>query len=74
MPYLQEQVAKGEPLPTIARHFLGLFQGLPGARKWRQALSGKQSLTIAEIEDAAAQTLAFIAQQDAYQDSLEAQS
>jgi tRNA-dihydrouridine synthase A len=74
MPYLQEQVAKGEPLPTIARHFLGLFQGLPGARKWRQALSGKQSLTIAEIEDAAAQTLAFIAQQDAYQDNLEAQS
>jgi tRNA-dihydrouridine synthase A len=73
MPYLQEQVANGEPLPSIARHFLGLFQGLPGARKWRQALSGKQTLTIAEIEDAAAQTLAFIAQQDAYQERLEAQ-
>lgn len=74
MPYLREQVANGEPLPTIARHFLGLFQGLPGARKWRQALSGKQSLTIAEIEDAAAQTLDFIAQQHAYQQSLQSQS
>lgn len=61
IPYLHEQVAKGEPLPSIARHFLGLFQGLPGARKWRQALSGKQQLTVAEIEQAAQFTLAAIA-------------
>lgn len=64
IPYLSEQVTKGEPLPSIARHFLGLFQGLPGARKWRQALSGKQSLSVAEIEHAAETTLALIEQSD----------
>lgn len=67
IPYLHEQVAKGEPLPSIARHFLGLFQGLPGARKWRQALSGKQALTVAEIEQAAELTLAIIDRQDDYE-------
>ena len=56
-PHLQSQVAKGEPLSTMARHYLGLFQGLSGARKWRQALSGKPSLTIADIEKAANEVL-----------------
>ena len=59
-PYLQQQVANGEPLPSIARHFLGLFQGLAGARKWRQALSGKQQLSVDEIEQAAEYTLQLI--------------
>ncbi|ELA08761.1 tRNA-dihydrouridine synthase A [Moraxella macacae 0408225] len=40
------------PLTTIIRHYLGLFQGLTGSRKWRQALSGKKSLTISQIEKA----------------------
>ena len=56
-PHLQAQVANGEPLSTMARHYLGLFQGLSGARKWRQALSGKPSLTIADIEKAADEVL-----------------
>ncbi len=56
-PHLREQVALGEPLSTMARHYLGLFQGLNGARKWRQALSGKPSLTIADIERAADEVL-----------------
>ena len=56
-PHLREQVANGEPLSTMARHYLGLFQGLSGARKWRQALSGKPSLTIADIERAADEVL-----------------
>ena len=64
IPYLHEQVAKGEPLPSIARHFLGLFQGLPGARKWRQALSGRQHLSVAEIEQAAQATLDIIQKQN----------
>ena len=42
-PYMEAQIAKGEALPTMTRHYLGLFQGLTGARKWRQALSGKPS-------------------------------
>ena len=59
-PYLEQQVANGEPLTSIARHLLGLFQGLPGARKWRQALSGKQQLTVAEIKAAGDATLQLI--------------
>ncbi|HEX5362601.1 MAG TPA: tRNA dihydrouridine(20/20a) synthase DusA, partial [Fluviicoccus sp.] len=27
------------PLNQMTRHILGLFQGLPGARRWRQHLS-----------------------------------
>lgn len=56
-PHLRQQVAIGEPLSTMTRHYLGLFQGLNGARKWRQALSGKPSLTIADIEKAADEVL-----------------
>lgn len=56
-PYLRQQVAQGEPLSTMARHYLGLFQGLTGARKWRQALSGKPQLTVADIERAASEVL-----------------
>ena len=56
-PHLQSQVVNGELLSTMARHYLGLFQGLSGARKWRQALSGKPSLTIADIEKAADEVL-----------------
>ncbi|PNK60077.1 tRNA dihydrouridine(20/20a) synthase DusA [Psychrobacter sp. FDAARGOS_221] len=59
-PYLEQQVANGEPLPSIARHLLGLFQGLPGARKWRQALSGKQQLSVDEIKAAADYTFQLI--------------
>ena len=56
-PYLREQIALGERLPTMARHYLGLFQGLNRARKWRQSLSGKSDLTIENIEAAAAEIL-----------------
>ena len=58
-PYLREQIALGERLPTMARHYLGLFQGLNGARKWRQSLSGKPDLTIEDIEVAADDILAL---------------
>ena len=52
MPYIQQRVAEGAPLSIITRHILGLFQNLPGARKWRQALSGGNAKTIADIENA----------------------
>lgn len=58
-PYLRQQIELGEALPTMARHYLGLFQGLSGARRWRQALSGKPSLTIEDIERAATEVLAL---------------
>jgi len=56
-PYLEEKISKGEALPTMTRHYLGLFQGLIGARKWRQALSGKPQLTIDDIRRAADEVL-----------------
>ena len=43
----------------MTRHYLGLFQGLTGARKWRQALSGKPQLTIDDIKRAAEEVLAL---------------
>ena len=58
-PYLEEQIAKGEALPTMTRHYLGLFQGLTGARKWRQALSGKPKLTVDDVKQAASEVLAL---------------
>lgn len=58
-PYLEQQVAAGEPLAAFSRHYLGLFQGLPGARKWRQALSGKRSLSVDDIRRAGDAVLAI---------------
>ena len=52
MPYIHQRVAEGAPLSIITRHILGLFQNLPGARKWRQALSGGNAKTITDIETA----------------------
>ncbi len=37
--YARDQQAAGIPLRAIARHTLGLFQGLPGARRYRRTLS-----------------------------------
>jgi tRNA-dihydrouridine synthase A len=39
LPYLERQLAAGEPLPALVRHLLGLFHGEPGARAWRRRLS-----------------------------------
>jgi tRNA-dihydrouridine synthase A len=39
LPYVARETAAGTPLAAITRHMLGLFQGRPGARLWRQMLS-----------------------------------
>jgi len=39
MAYAENYVAKGGRLNHITRHMVGLFQGLPGARRFRQILS-----------------------------------
>ncbi len=36
--YAERQMANGVPLKAIARHMLGLFNGLPGARGYRRLL------------------------------------
>ncbi len=37
--YAAARAAEGVPLAAIARHLLGLFNGLPGARAWRRRLA-----------------------------------
>lgn len=39
LPYILREYAKGVPMRHMTRHLIGLFQGEPGARAWRRALS-----------------------------------
>ncbi len=40
IPYIEQQGQDfGTPVKSITRHMIGLFQGLSGAKKWRQLLS-----------------------------------
>jgi tRNA-dihydrouridine synthase A len=39
MPYVAAQRERGMPLRGMARHFLGLYHGRPGGRRFRQILS-----------------------------------
>jgi tRNA-dihydrouridine synthase A len=38
--YTAREVASGTPFNAIARHMMGLANGRPGARRYRQMLSG----------------------------------
>lgn len=37
--YADRHIADGGRLSHVTRHMIGLFQGMPGARRWRQVLS-----------------------------------
>jgi len=50
LPYIEMRMKEGRPLKSITRHMLGLFQGLPGARRWRRHLSENAHLPGAGIE------------------------
>jgi tRNA-dihydrouridine synthase A len=39
IPYVDKELSQGTPINRISRHILGLFQGRPGARKWRRMIS-----------------------------------
>ncbi|PTQ88393.1 tRNA dihydrouridine(20/20a) synthase DusA [Agitococcus lubricus] len=39
LPFIEQELTAGVPLMQMSRHILGLFQGMAGARKWRQHLS-----------------------------------
>ena len=58
LPYLAQRVAAGAPVHAITRHILGLFAGQPGARRWRQLLSGA-GVSLSRYHEA----LAYMAQQ-----------
>lgn len=48
IPYIEAQNRQfGTPAKSITRHILGLFNGLPGARAWRRALSEQQGIEAA---------------------------
>ena len=52
VPYIQAQLAqhgaKGLKLNSITRHMLGLMQGLPGAKSFRQTLSDSKKLALGD--------------------------
>ena len=53
--YAEHQFTKGTSLHEMSRHILGLFQGQPGARRWRRYLSEnvyRKDSGINVIEDA----------------------
>jgi tRNA-dihydrouridine synthase A len=68
MPYIESELSRGTRLHSIARHFVGAFHGVPGARAFRRHLAengvrpdaGVNVLydAIALVEDRAAASLA----------------
>jgi len=44
MDYIRRQQQQEVPLKHISRHLLGLFQGQPGAKRWRRTLSQQAHL------------------------------
>jgi tRNA-dihydrouridine synthase A len=48
--YAAGQLRQGTPLKHITRHMLGLFQGQPGARRWRRTLSERAHRPGAGVE------------------------
>ncbi|MGI5308500.1 tRNA dihydrouridine(20/20a) synthase DusA [Rheinheimera sp. WS51] len=50
LPYIEQQMQQGARFWHIARHMLGLFQGMPGARQWRRLLSEQGHLATATPE------------------------
>ncbi|WP_255324749.1 tRNA dihydrouridine(20/20a) synthase DusA [Thiorhodovibrio frisius] len=49
-PYVERCLGEGVPLNSISRHLLGLFNGCPGARRWRRLLSEQAHRAGAGVE------------------------
>ncbi len=49
IPYVEQQLKKNIKLASITRHILGLYQGQPGARKWRRYISEHAHKPKAEV-------------------------
>ncbi|WP_237057920.1 tRNA dihydrouridine(20/20a) synthase DusA [Microbulbifer sediminum] len=61
LPYIERELAAGQRLNHITRHMLGLFQGLPGARRFRRHLSENAHKKGAGVE-VVEQALALVTQ------------
>ena len=48
--YFEQHIANGGRFNHISRHILGLFNGQPGARRWRRILSEEGCREGANIE------------------------
>lgn len=62
LPYMEQELAKGNYLSHMTRHMLGLFQNMQGARAWRRHLSEnacKQGAGIQVVLDAMAKVPEF---------------
>ncbi len=56
--FMARELADGVPLSQLTRHILGLYQGLPGARRWRQHISEnahRRNAGLDVVREAAAQ-------------------
>lgn len=63
--YIERELERGTPLHRITRHILGLFQGMPGAKTWRRALSmetHREDTGIEVIREAISRILVVFAQ------------
>ncbi|MBU43209.1 MAG: tRNA dihydrouridine(20/20a) synthase DusA [Spirochaetaceae bacterium] len=49
--YIVSMREEGVPAARITRHLLGLFHGLPGAKRFRQTLSGNQVKQLNDMDD-----------------------
>lgn len=56
--YMERVVAQGEPWSRVARHMLGLWNGTPGARRWRQVWCDPGLKSVSPAKVAAQATLA----------------
>jgi tRNA-dihydrouridine synthase A len=59
MPYVERELGRGTRLHAIARHVLGLFSGMPGARAFRRHLATHATRPGAGVE-VIAEALAFL--------------
>ncbi|WP_418321172.1 tRNA dihydrouridine(20/20a) synthase DusA [Piscinibacter sakaiensis] len=65
--YMAAQQAAGVPWSHVSRHMLGLWNGMPGARRWRQVwsdhrLKGESPYRVAELATQARQQSARLAE------------
>jgi tRNA-dihydrouridine synthase A len=57
----REAAAHGTPWSNVARHMMGLYNGVPGARRWRQVWSDHRLKTLPPHEVQARATAARLA-------------
>jgi tRNA-dihydrouridine synthase A len=63
-PYVAKQLKQGVHLHAMSRHVLGLFNGMPGAKKWRRHISENATREGAGVE-VLQQALAYVVDTDA---------